>query len=222
MSVERSTATLELPTHADKGVRCAECAARVCAQVEEITGVLRVDCDPRGVMRVDYDASSLSLEDLVAATSRFGAALESVYLHALWRIGGLDCPDCARTLARSVGMLPGVFSAELNFASALLLVEHAADVDPSGPVVRTVESAGHTAEAVSGVGLGHEGAQAGAAGSARRFPAERNAALDADSSHRGRGSRVGRLHRHWLAAGRGWAAGVRRFGNRGRRNSSAS
>ena len=40
-------------------------------------------------------------------------------------------PDCARTVARSVEMLPGVVSAELNFASAMLLVEHDADADPS-------------------------------------------------------------------------------------------
>ena len=161
MTPQRETATLELPTHAEKGVRCAECASRVCAQVEQLEGVMRVECDPRGLMRVDYDASRISSADLEAETRRFGAELEGVYRHAMWRIGGLDCPDCARTLARSVEMLPGVVSAELNFASAMLLVEHDADADSSALVVRTVEIAGHSAEAVGGTAL--DGVEAGAA-----------------------------------------------------------
>lgn len=168
MSVQRRTATLDLPVHAEKGMRCGECAARVCAQVEEIAGVLHVECDPRGAVRVDYDAERLSVGDLEAATRRFGAELEGVYQHAMWRIGGLDCPDCARTVAMSVEMLPGVVSAELNFASAMLLVEHEAGSDPSRLVVRAIESAGHSAEPVSGVAIGVEGEPVEGAGARSR------------------------------------------------------
>jgi len=153
MAVRRESATLELPAHAEKGVRCDECASRVCAQVEQLEGVLRVECGPRGTMRVDYDAAVLAVADLESATLRFGAELEGVYRHAMWRIGGLDCPDCARTLALSVEMVPGVVSAELNFASAMLLVEHDADTDPSPLVVRAIENAGHSAEGVAGTAI---------------------------------------------------------------------
>lgn len=153
MTSQRQTATLELPIHAERGIRCAECGARVCAQIEQLAGVSRVECDSAGSVRVEYDADRLSAEDLAAHTRRFGAELDGVYRHALWRIGGLDCPDCARTVARLVGMVPGVVSAELNFASALLLVEHDAHSDPSQLVVRAVQSAGHSADPLSGVAL---------------------------------------------------------------------
>ena len=166
-AVRRETATLELPLHAEKGVRCGECAARVCAQVEKLEGVFRVDCDPRGTMRVEFDASVMAVADLEAEARRYGAELEGIYRHAMWRIGGLDCPDCARTLARSVAMLPGVVSAELNFASAMLLVEHDADADPADLVVHAVESEGHSAEAVSGIGV-ERGRAAAATSSAGR------------------------------------------------------
>ncbi len=133
MTPQRETATLELPTHAEKGVRCAECAVRESAhRSSSSTASCGWSATRRGMMRVDYDASTiLVVADLEAETRRFGAELEGVYRHAMWRIGGLDCPDCARTLARSVEMLPGVVSAELNFASAMLLVEHDTDADPS-------------------------------------------------------------------------------------------
>ena len=90
MSEQRATATFELPTPAEKGVRCAECANRVCAQVESVPGVLRVECDMRGEMRVDYDPGRVSEEDLDSATRRFGVDLAGVYAHALWCVTGLD------------------------------------------------------------------------------------------------------------------------------------
>ena len=83
-------------------------------------------------MRVDYDAATISIGG-PRGRRRAGSA-PSWRASTGTRCGasaGLDCPDCARTLARSVEMLPGVVSAELNFASAMLLVEHDADADPS-------------------------------------------------------------------------------------------
>ncbi len=38
-------------------------------------------------------------------------------------IQGMDCPDCARSVERAVSSLPGVRSAEVNFAAATLTVE---------------------------------------------------------------------------------------------------
>jgi len=90
VSEQRATATFELPTPAEKGVRCAECANRVCAQVGSMPGVFRVECDMRGEMRVDYDPGEVSEEDLDAATRRLGVDLAGVYAHAVWRVAGLD------------------------------------------------------------------------------------------------------------------------------------
>ena len=90
MTVQHSIATFTIPVHAEKGVRCAECAARVCAQVEAMPGVARVECDPRGSMRVEYDSGRVSESDLAAATDRYGIELAGVYRHAVWHVTGLD------------------------------------------------------------------------------------------------------------------------------------
>lgn len=87
---ERATASFELPTHAEKGVRCAECTSRVCARVETLPGVFRVECDARGEVRVEYDPDRVTEEDLDAATRRYGVELAGVYAHAVWRVTGLD------------------------------------------------------------------------------------------------------------------------------------
>lgn len=90
MSEARSTATFELPTHAEGGVRCTECTSRVCAQVETVPGVLHVECDARGSVRVDYDPDRVTEDDLDAATRRFGVELAGVYAHAVWCVTGFD------------------------------------------------------------------------------------------------------------------------------------
>ncbi len=64
---------------------------------------------------------------------------------AVWRIEGLDCPDCARTAEKSVALVPGVVSADLNFASGTLLVEYEAGTDPRSAVVRALAASGHRA-----------------------------------------------------------------------------
>lgn len=90
MTAQRAAATFRIPSHADKGVRCQQCASRLCAQVEEMPGVARVECDPRGTLRVEYDPSRVSEADLSSATERYGIELAGVYEHAVWHVTGLD------------------------------------------------------------------------------------------------------------------------------------
>ncbi|NTW28595.1 MAG: cation-translocating P-type ATPase [Coriobacteriia bacterium] len=68
--------------------------------------------------------------------------MTEVCTRAVWRVTGLDCPDCAQTVAKSVAMTPGVVSADLNFASGNLVVEWA-DQDPRAAVEAAVARAGH-------------------------------------------------------------------------------
>ena len=90
MTAQRAIATFTIPVHAEQGVRCAECASRLCAQVEVLPGVTRVECDPGGTMRVEYDLTRVSEADLSAATERYGLELAGVYEHAVWHVTGLD------------------------------------------------------------------------------------------------------------------------------------
>ena len=90
MTAQRAIATFTVPVPAEQGVRCAECVSRVCAQVETVPGVARVECDPRGTMRVEYDLTRVSEADLSAATERYGLELAGVYEHAAWHVTGLD------------------------------------------------------------------------------------------------------------------------------------
>jgi Cd2+/Zn2+-exporting ATPase len=75
--------------------------------------------------------------------------------HATWRLSGLDCPDCAQTLSKAVAFIPGVMSADLNYASGLLLVDYGSELDPRADVVSAVLRAGYGIS--PGEGAGGEG-----------------------------------------------------------------
>lgn len=155
MSAERATATVETPK-LPSGLRCSECDQRVCDQLRELGGIVRVDCAQTGTIRVDFDPEEMSESHLRGEAERLGMELSRAYSHAAWRVLDLDCPDCAQTVAKSVRLLPGVLSADLNFASATLLVEYSPDVDPRSAVTATVARAGHRLEALDGAAGGSE------------------------------------------------------------------
>jgi hypothetical protein len=90
MSAERASATFDLPTHGGRAHRCAQCESRLCARVEEVPGVLRVECESSGPMRVEFDPSQVTKEQLDVETRRYGAELEGVFSHAVWHVTGLD------------------------------------------------------------------------------------------------------------------------------------
>jgi len=64
---------------------------------------------------------------------------------AAWRIDGLDCPDCARSVGAAVERIPGVSCVDLNYASATLLVDYDPDAAPVAEIVDTVMAAGYGA-----------------------------------------------------------------------------
>ena len=124
VNAAREIATFQMPSHGEGGHQCSRCRSRLCGRVEELPGVARVECGPSGPVRVEFDPQRISERELGDEMGRYGAELEGVYAHAVWRIGGLDCPDCARGLERTLAALPGVVSADLSFAGGTLLVEY--------------------------------------------------------------------------------------------------
>lgn len=62
-----------------------------------------------------------------------------------WRIEGLDCPDCARSVGSAVERVPGVRCVDLNFASATLLVDFDPSREPLEEIVETIAAAGYGA-----------------------------------------------------------------------------
>lgn len=146
MSVQR---TARIPLELPSSEHCAGCVHALREAVEALPGVRTVELDARGpAVTVTYDPGTVSEESLRRETELLGMRIGSERGHVVFKLTGLDCPDCARTVDKSVSRVDGVLSADLVFASGLMVVEYESGSDPTDEVVSMVLSMGYGIELV--------------------------------------------------------------------------
>ena len=148
-SASRHTHSLRLGLIVPSQVNCARCVEKLRAGVESIDGVVSARLDARAAtLTVVHDTSRLPEAAIEAEVRRLGMDLGKGVAHAAWRVIGLDCPDCARTVEKSARQIPGVISADLNFATGVLMMEYDPADDARGAVLDVVRAAGHGVESL--------------------------------------------------------------------------
>lgn len=139
-------ATLTLPV---QGLDCANCAESLAVGLRAMPGMRDATVSfAAGTARLDINPDLLDRETVVAKIRTYGytvpAAVETAPLR--FRVQGMDCADCARTLEAAVNALPGVASAQVNFAAATLVVMPISPAEfVSGEITAASERAGYTA-----------------------------------------------------------------------------
>jgi Cd2+/Zn2+-exporting ATPase len=158
--------TLDLPLLLPREAECAACVDELVGALRELPGVQSASADvTRGLVHVQLDGGDITMEEFTRAARRAGALahcaehcpfgdhdhgarcvgaackderFESRLLH----VTGLDCPDCALKLERSLGAAPGVASARLDFGAATLKLEFDPAVTDAHGLIREVERRG--------------------------------------------------------------------------------
>ena len=116
------------------GLDCADCAEKLEAAIKSISGVEQVDLNfATGVLTVEYRGS---VKNILKAIDHAGyrGILEGARVDE-FEIAGLDCADCADKLAKYVAGMPGVSSAKMNFAAAILTVQHTGGPEKIGKAI---------------------------------------------------------------------------------------
>ncbi|HEY3318305.1 MAG TPA: heavy metal translocating P-type ATPase [Coriobacteriia bacterium] len=141
--------TLKLPVLMPSPVYCVECVRRLREAVDGLAGVSFTEIDPGGgTLTVVHDTDVISDADLETTVRSLGLEVGGIAGHVAYRVSGLDCPDCAKSVDKSVAYLDGVLSADLNFASGVLVVEYDPAKDPRASVVDLIRKMGYGAEAL--------------------------------------------------------------------------
>ena len=159
--------TLDLPLLLPREAECAACVEELIGALEGLPGVQDADADvARGLVHVRLDGGNVTLEEFTRAARRagalthcgehcpfgdhdhgtrcVGAACDGAHVESrLLHITGLDCPDCALKLERSLGAAPGVAAARLDFGAATLKLEFDPAVTDARRLVREVERHGY-------------------------------------------------------------------------------
>ncbi|MDA3936525.1 MAG: heavy metal translocating P-type ATPase [Actinomycetota bacterium] len=130
---------VRIPVNIPSPEHCSVCTSRLREAVDALPGVGSVDVDPAlSLLTVSIDKGGPAADELAAQVERLGFDIAQSVGHASWRLTGLDCPDCARTVAVSIERIDHVWSAALNFASGTLYVEYDSTMDPRSEIVDMV------------------------------------------------------------------------------------
>jgi len=135
-------------TVAISGLDCPDCALKVQKAVQKLPGVKDAEVNfTASNLRIKYDPQVSSKETVFSLIKDFGYGVGTTedIRTSMFRISGLDCPDCSAKLQRKIAGLDGVDSAELVFETGKLTVSHHEEVVPDSEVIRMIEASGYTA-----------------------------------------------------------------------------
>ena len=123
---------------------CSQCLTRLRDLLRGTDGIAGAELDQlSGIATVHYDPNIISLPALEGLVQREGAHLGEAYAHREVPVEGMDCADCAMTLERGVGRLPGVTWVSINFAGARMSLEYEAHQTDMEAVSKRVQSLGY-------------------------------------------------------------------------------
>ncbi len=123
---------------------CSQCLTRLQNVLEGTSGISQATLDrTSGVATVQFDPTVISLTMLEDLVQREGVRLGQAYAHHVVPVEGMDCADCAMTLERGVGRLPGVTWVSINFAGARMALEYEAHQTDMTVVSKRVQSLGY-------------------------------------------------------------------------------
>src|SRR3712207_3468632 len=135
-------AALTLPV---TGLDCAVCAESLADGLRATPGVRDASVNfAAGNAQVAIDAARLDRAGVISRIESLGYTVPTPPAATLrFRIAGMDCADCAASVERVVGAMPGVDAARVNFGAATLTVVPGTDSAlPAEEIARTVARAG--------------------------------------------------------------------------------
>ncbi|MFZ3170748.1 MAG: heavy metal translocating P-type ATPase [Carboxydocellales bacterium] len=132
------------------GLQCHDCADKVEEEVSKLRGLAKVKVDYKTTqINLIYDPEVVDREEILAKIQSLGYQIEGASKGkelklTTFRLGGLDCADCAAKLEKKISQLEGIKTAKVNFGASKLTVEH--DIALT-KIIKTIEEAGYGVEA---------------------------------------------------------------------------
>ncbi|MDO8586401.1 MAG: heavy metal translocating P-type ATPase [Armatimonadota bacterium] len=120
------TKTLDIPVALPEYYEnCERCIERLKESLLKIEGMQSVELDEAtSSLIVTYDASFTSIEGVIESARQIGVEIVRRYTHEIVTLSGLDCPDCAQKVERTLLKMDGVLWASVNYATSILSIEY--------------------------------------------------------------------------------------------------
>ena len=124
-----------------------QCRIRLEERLAGRRGVVKAHVEDKGggaQLCIHYDPGLLTLATVRRLATDAGAEVSARYRHERIPVEGMDCSDCTTAIEHSVRRLPGVLSATVNYAAAILSVEYDGKAVDRGRILARLESLGYS------------------------------------------------------------------------------
>ena len=142
------TKTLDIPIALpDYYNGCELCIERLKEALLGMDGMQSVEVDEASsTLLVTFDTGYTSLERIEEQARQIGVEITRRYTHEVLTLTGLDCPDCALKMEKSLSTMQGVIWASVNYATSIISVEYKTGGAAHEDVVRRVRQLGYDVE----------------------------------------------------------------------------
>lgn len=139
------TKTLDIPIALPEFYEdCERCVERLKDSLLRIEGVDSVELnESASSLVVTYDASFTSIDRVEERARQIGVEIVRQYTHELLTLGGLDCPDCAMKVEKTLLKMHGVIWASVNYATSILSIEYITSEVSHADIVSAAQTLGY-------------------------------------------------------------------------------
>ena len=139
------------------GMTCASCVNRIERSLQKVAGVEKADVNfATEKATVTFDPARTSVDQLVAAVQKggYGATVDAgqtgmpLDLTIRLKVSGMTCASCVNRVERSLKKVPGVKTADVNFATEQATVVVEPDRVEGSQLVEAVKAIGYDARVI--------------------------------------------------------------------------
>ncbi|BCJ98450.1 heavy metal translocating P-type ATPase [Anaerocolumna chitinilytica] len=121
-----------------QGMTCASCAKTVEKATKKLEGVFEANVNfATEKLNISFDEAMISVGDIQSAVEKAGYKALSDSVSKTFKIQGMTCASCAKTIERVTGKIEGVAEANVNFATEKLNISY----DPAKVKISDIKSA---------------------------------------------------------------------------------
>jgi Cu+-exporting ATPase len=129
------------------GMTCAACSRAVERTTKKLDGVIETNVNlATEKLNISFDNEKISAEEIKKAVIKAGYGIkEAEYDKSSYKIEGMTCTACAKSVERAVKKLDGVQEANVNFATETLSIEFDNSKVKKSDIKAAIEKAGYKA-----------------------------------------------------------------------------
>lgn len=129
-----------------EGMTCASCAKTIERVTKKLEGVTESNVNfAAEKLNVSYDESKISVKEIQDAVEKAGYKAIDDTVNRTFKIEGMTCASCAKTIERVTRKLDGVTESSVNLATEKMTIKYDASKVKIVDIKKAVEAAGYKA-----------------------------------------------------------------------------